>query len=84
MSETLEWALFNVEAVHHIHADQCLCGFKSSVSRDRTKHIMDAAITAAKPHLLAQGWDAAVSSLEYPDGTKVEVSENINPYRSGT
>ena len=42
-----EAALFKVESIHHIHGDQCLCGFKSSRSRDRTKHIMDVTLAAA-------------------------------------
>lgn len=47
MSETIEQALFKVESVHHIHDIQCLCGFKSHVSRDRTKHIMEVTLEAA-------------------------------------
>lgn len=81
MSAQAEAALFKVESVHHIHADQCLCGFKSYVSRDRTKHIMDATLEAATVHLKAEAWDEAVASLEYPDGSKVEVAANHNPYR---
>ena len=45
---------------------------------------MRAALTAAAPFIAAQAWDAAVASLEYPDGSKVEVAANHNPYRSGT
>ena len=45
--EQHEAALFKVESIHHIHGDQCLCGFKSSISRDRTKHIMEATLAAA-------------------------------------
>ena len=29
----------------------------------------------------AYAWDAAVASMVYPDGTKVEVASNDNPYR---
>ena len=39
------------------------------------------ALEAAAPHLMAQAWDACVASLEYPDGSKVEVASNTNPYR---
>jgi hypothetical protein len=35
----------------------------------------------SRRELLAIGWDAAVAAMVYPDGTKVEVSENSNPYR---
>lgn len=41
-------ALFKVESIHHIHGNQCLCGFSSFVSRDRTKHIMEVTIAALK------------------------------------
>ncbi|WP_411732166.1 hypothetical protein [Paeniglutamicibacter sp.] len=44
---SVEAALFNVESIHHIHGQECLCGFKSAVSRDRTKHIMDVTLAAA-------------------------------------
>jgi len=30
----------------------------------------------------AYGWDAAVNSMTYPDGTKVELMSNVNPYRT--
>ena len=29
----------------------------------------------------AEGWDAAVSSMIYDDGTSVEIAHNVNPYR---
>ena len=32
-------ALFAVESRHHIHGHECLCGFASAKSRDRTAHI---------------------------------------------
>jgi hypothetical protein len=35
----------------------------------------------SRRELLAIGWDAAVAAMVYPDGTKVEVAENSNPYR---
>jgi len=41
-------------------------------------------LRVAAPLIAAQAWDAAVASLEYPDGSKVEVAANHNPYRSGT
>lgn len=53
-NEALAAALFKVESVHHIHGNQCLCGFKSHVSRDRTKHIMDVTLEAATPYLIAE------------------------------
>lgn len=45
----LEAELIKVESIHHIHGQECLCGFKSAVSRDRTKHIMEVTLDAAKP-----------------------------------
>jgi hypothetical protein len=30
---------------------------------------------------LAEAWDAAIASLEYPDGSPVEIVSNANPYR---
>jgi len=47
LSDAAKSELFKVESTHHIHADQCLCGFKSYVSRDRTKHIMEVTLAAA-------------------------------------
>lgn len=38
--------LSKVEGIHHIHGHECLCGFNSAVSRDRTKHIMDETLKA--------------------------------------
>ena len=32
----------------------------------------------------AEGWDAAVSSMIYDDGTTVEIAHNVNPFRRGT
>ena len=34
--------------------------------------------------LLAEGWDAAVRSMCYKDGTPVEIVVNSNPYRRPT
>lgn len=31
--------------------------------------------------LLAIGWDAAVAAMVHEDGSKVEIAENVNPYR---
>ncbi len=28
------------------------------------------------------GWEAAVAAMVYPDGTKVELMTNVNPYRT--
>ena len=39
-------ALHKVESIHHIHGQQCLCGFQSAVSRDRTKHLMEVTLDA--------------------------------------
>ena len=47
LNDAAKSELFKVESIHHIHADQCLCGFTSSVSRDRTKHIMEVTLAAA-------------------------------------
>jgi len=30
----------------------------------------------------AYAWDAAVAAMVYPDGTKVELMSNSNPYRA--
>lgn len=38
-------------------------------------------LKAAAPYMMAQGWDAAVASMRYEDGTPVEVALNTNPYR---
>ena len=49
--------------------------------KDMHRKYARAALEAAAPHLMAQAWDACVASLEYPDGSKVEVASNTNPYR---
>jgi hypothetical protein len=36
---------------------------------------------AARRELLATGWDAAVAAMRYEDGSPIEVSVNVNPYR---
>ena len=59
-----EAALFKVESIHHIHADQCLCGFKSSRSRDRTKHIMDVTLDAAAPIIRAEALEEAAEAID--------------------
>lgn len=41
------------------------------------EQLRQAAITQAA----AVGWDAAVASMKYEDGTPVELAANINPYR---
>src|SRR5690606_39232458 len=41
--------LFMVASTHHFHGDECLCGFKSARSRDRTEHIMLHTLTVAQP-----------------------------------
>ena len=50
--------------------------------RDAYKSTLRNSLEAARPFIAAQAWDAAVASLEYPDGSKVEVAANHNPYRS--
>lgn len=37
---------YDVESKHQIHGTECLCGFKSYVSRDRTKHIVTETLVA--------------------------------------
>ena len=62
-NEVIEGALLKVAALHHIHGIACLCGFKSLVSRDRTKHIMDAALEAAAPIIRAEALEAAAANI---------------------
>lgn len=47
---------YKVESIHQIHVHDCLCGFSSAVSRDRTKHIVTATLNAL---------DEAAESAEY-------------------
>ncbi|MBT2587907.1 hypothetical protein [Arthrobacter sp. ISL-95] len=84
MSAQLDAALFTVESIHHIHGQQCLCGFASSVSRDRTKHIMGVTLAAAASTL--RGWyeermDAEhatdVVLSDYEAGREVGATEGI-------
>ena len=37
-------AVYSIESRHLIHGTQCLCGFQSHKSRDRTKHIVRIAL----------------------------------------
>lgn len=64
-SEAIEAALLKVAGIHHIHGIQCLCGFKSFVSRDRTKHIMDAALDAAAPFIRAAALEEAADDYRH-------------------
>lgn len=80
--EAVEAALFKVESIHHIHGDQCLCGFKSAVSRDRTKHIMEVTLEAVAPFIAARAWDRAASSIVDEHGNPIIPDSNTNPYRS--
>lgn len=53
------------------------------ISHEHLLTILDqrTATSEAKAELLAQGWDAAVASLRYEDGTPVDVVTTVNPYR---
>ena len=42
------------------------------------------ALSARDLDMLAQGWDSAIKSLCYPDGTPVEILSMVNPYRPTT
>ena len=89
-----EEVLLKVAGGHHIHGIACLCGFKSLVSRDRTKHIMDTALEAAAPFIAAQALANAISYAEdqamagayFPDWQNCaeKIRAIPNPYRSGT
>ena len=37
--EQIDRIQFEIDNVHQIHGDTCLCGFKSSRSRSRTEHL---------------------------------------------
>lgn len=41
--------LFMVASTHHFHDHECLCGFKSPISRERTEHIMMHTLDALLP-----------------------------------
>ena len=41
--------LFKVASTHHFQGIECLCGFKSARSRDRTEHIMLHTLAVAQP-----------------------------------
>lgn len=68
-----------VEAVQAAHGAICEQNFDDCLEW-RGKCVK--AVEAAAPLLMAQAWDEAVASLIYEDGTKVELSQNGNPYRS--
>lgn len=62
--EATEAALFKVASIHHIHGIACLCGFKSLVSRDRTKHIMDAAAPIIRADAKAEALEEAADEMD--------------------
>ncbi|WMI33002.1 hypothetical protein SEA_PEGGYLEG03_61 [Arthrobacter phage PeggyLeg03] len=83
----LDAELFKVESIHHIHGQQCLCGFQSAVSRDRTKHLMEVTIAALNvKELQADAWDSGFVSgksramRHMSDEPSLPLSEP-NPYR---
>lgn len=61
--EVMKQAVEDVVTIHQVHGDQCVCGFSSPVSRDRTRHIahaltavLPAVIAAAEARGRADGW----------------------------
>ena len=40
LEEVIAEVHYDVESKHHIHRTECLCGFKSAVARELTKHIV--------------------------------------------
>lgn len=71
MDPKVKEALFGVESTHHIHGQECLCGFKSAVSRDRTKHILAVTLDAMSGQVetLVGQLDAADRQIEARSGT---------------
>lgn len=66
--------LFKVASTHHFHGNECLCGFVSPVSRQRTEHIMTETIAAALPEV------TSVDELDQlPVGTVVYAANHIGP-----
>ena len=54
-----------------------------TVNRNLAQQVVNMSdrLEESRRELLAIGWDAAVAAMVYPDGTKVEVAKNSNPYR---
>lgn len=46
-------------------------------TEEETREAFDAWLDSIR----AEGWEAAVSSMIYDDGTPVEVAYNVNPFR---
>ena len=49
--QELEVILYDIEQKHHLHGNECLCGFKSARSRSRTEHITSLVRAAMADHL---------------------------------
>lgn len=55
--EQIDRIQFEIDNVHQIHGDTCLCGFKSSRSRSRTEHLtalFAEAVLALEPEARAE------------------------------
>lgn len=67
--------LFKVASTHHFHGNECLCGFVSPVSRQRTEHIMTETIAAALPEVTNVESIPAKMRMLMWEGGEVEVGE---------
>lgn len=67
--------LFVVASTHHFHGDECLCGFKSARSRDRTEHIMLHTLAAVQPEVTSVESIPAKMRMLMWEGGEFEVGE---------
>lgn len=70
--------LFKVASTHHFHGNECLCGFVSPVSRQRTEHIMTETIAAALPEVTERGQLTALPEKIVLEDRRGTIWQKIN------
>ena len=81
--EQIDRIQFEIDNVHQIHGDTCLCGFKSSRSRSRTEHLtalFAEAVLALEPETdqeLQDRIEVLEKNLSYEVAQKIKLAEQL-------
>ena len=81
--EQIDRIQFEIDNVHQIHGDACLCGFKSSRSRSRTEHLTALfadAVLALEPETdqeLQDRIEVLEKNLAYEVAQKIKLAEQL-------
>ena len=81
--EQIDRIQFEIDNVHQIHGDTCLCGFKSSRSRSRTEHLtalFAEAVLALEPETdqeLQDRIEVLEKNLAYEVAQKIKLAEQL-------